>query len=466
MTKTTKQHSKERSFDFEVKEINEDEMTFEGYGSIFGNEDAYGDVVVKGAFKKTLQERGDKLKILWQHDPRQPIGKIIEAEEDEIGLWIKAKLVKGVEEAEKAFALLKAGVVDELSIGYDTIKEKWNDGIRYLTELKLYEVSPVTFAANSLARVTDVKSLMERFNLETKEDVISNMEEQELREEKWKIESAFNEVIYDLLDNEEMADEEKLNLFEESLNQYNELMKAWFNEMIEMGIKSYKNNTFSDVKSIVSYQDLSLAEEDRQWDSTAAVNRLREYAGGPDKEDIDWSVYRQGFLYYDPEDEENFGAYKLPIGDVIDDDLKAVPRGIFAAAAALQGARGGVDIPDEEIETAKNHLSKYYEKMDRTPPWEEKSSSMELALYSIIGINSTKEGRVLSASNRQLIKEAANALQSLLEATEPDDDKSTQKQGADEDEDLEPDEEFHSELKDVVEDIEKFTEKLSKSRSE
>lgn len=127
------------------------------------------------------------------------------------------------------------------------------------------------------------------------------------------------------------------------------------------------------IASVVPYGDLPLADEDVAWDNKAAEARRREWAGGEDN--IDWDKYRKAYIWYDSEDKENFSAYKLPIGDVIDGILKAVPRGIFAAAGAVSGARGGVDIPDADMPGVKGHLEKYYEKMDRKAPWQEESQN-------------------------------------------------------------------------------------------
>lgn len=123
------------------------------------------------------------------------------------------------------------------------------------------------------------------------------------------------------------------------------------------------------VKAVVPYQDLPLADMEREWDAGEAVKRVKNWATTNDE--VDFMKYRKAFLWYDSENPELLGSYKLPIADVIDGSLKAVPRAIFAAAAAIQGARGGVDIPDADKERIRNVLSKYYEKMDRTPPWEE-----------------------------------------------------------------------------------------------
>jgi len=121
-------------------------------------------------------------------------------------------------------------------------------------------------------------------------------------------------------------------------------------------------------KGATTFQDLATADKEREWDASAADNRVREWAGGPDKDDIDWSKYRQAFFWYDSEDSENFGGYKLPFADVIDGSLKAVWRGVAAAMAALNGARGGVDIPEDDRKTVYNHIGKYYNKFDEEQP--------------------------------------------------------------------------------------------------
>ena len=137
------------------------------------------------------------------------------------------------------------------------------------------------------------------------------------------------------------------------------------------------------INSVVPYQDLSLADEELEWDNEAAENRRREWAGGEDN--TNWDKYRTAYLWYDSEDKEVFGGYKLPIGDIVDGNLKAVPRGIFAAAGAVGGARGGVDIPDADLAGVKTHLEKYYAKMERKAPWQD---SISIPLEGVENINS------------------------------------------------------------------------------
>ncbi|ANB66155.1 phage prohead protease, HK97 family (plasmid) [Anoxybacillus sp. B7M1] len=149
-----------KSMQFEIKELNEETNIVEGYASTFGGEpDSYGDIVVKGAFNKTIQESGNRVKYLWQHDWNQPIGKVIELREDEHGLYFKAK-ISNTPRGQEFLQLAKDGVIDRVSIGYKTIKADYDkeSGIRYLREIKLYEISAVTFPANTNAVISSVKN--------------------------------------------------------------------------------------------------------------------------------------------------------------------------------------------------------------------------------------------------------------------------------------------------------------------
>ncbi len=122
--------------------------------------------------------------------------------------------------------------------------------------------------------------------------------------------------------------------------------------------------------SVTAFQDLPLADRDREWDGDAAERRVRKWANAEDGPN---EKYRDAHVWYDSEKKDNFGAYKLLIADVIDGKLRAVPRGVMAAAAVMQGSRGGVDLPQKDIDRVKSHLAKYYAKMDDAAPWDEDS---------------------------------------------------------------------------------------------
>ena len=148
---------------FEIKSLEETGL-FSGYGAVFGNKDSYGDVIEPGAFSVSLEghaARKSRPKLLWQHIMAQPIGKWLEYGEDNTGLYMKGQLNMGVQQAREAYALLKSGDIDGLSIGYQTIKSEPDkkNGVLLLKQLELIEVSVVSAGANDRALVDAVKEV-------------------------------------------------------------------------------------------------------------------------------------------------------------------------------------------------------------------------------------------------------------------------------------------------------------------
>lgn len=151
---------KTKDFSLKVEKVS-DEGTFEGYASIAGNVDSYGEIVMPGAFAASLarhKREGTKPLLLWQHNPDQPIGVWEEMAEDGKGLWGKGRFSVGVRQADEARILLKDGALRGLSIGYREIKVEPDGNNRKLVELDLVEASIVSFPANRRARVEVVKS--------------------------------------------------------------------------------------------------------------------------------------------------------------------------------------------------------------------------------------------------------------------------------------------------------------------
>lgn len=149
-------------FNIEIKaDSDADEGSFIGNLSTYGNVDYGGDVVEKGAFDSSLSRKGNVYPLLWQHDQTKPIGQLqIIGTED--ALTIKAKLNLEVSKAKEAYALLKAGDISGLSMGYWPTKFSYDqDGIRHLTEVELFEGSVVTFPMDPEAQVTRVKTMTE-----------------------------------------------------------------------------------------------------------------------------------------------------------------------------------------------------------------------------------------------------------------------------------------------------------------
>lgn len=137
-------------------EVGED-ATISGYASLFGQLDQGQDIVMKGAYAASLESlaaTGTKVKLLWQHDPAKPIGVWDEVFEDDKGLFVSGRLLTETRQGREAAALIEAGAIDGLSIGYRTVKaNRDKTGTRRLSELELWEVSLVTFPMLQQARV-------------------------------------------------------------------------------------------------------------------------------------------------------------------------------------------------------------------------------------------------------------------------------------------------------------------------
>jgi HK97 family phage prohead protease len=153
-----------------------DGVVIEGYASLFGCTDQGGDVVQAGAYQKSLADlsaKGRSVKMLWQHDPAQPIGIWDEVREDARGLYVKGRLLTDVEKGREAVALIEAGAIDGLSIGYRTVRaqklrdQKDGKASRLLSELELWEVSLVTFPMLPEARLVTEEKGDDPFGTET-----------------------------------------------------------------------------------------------------------------------------------------------------------------------------------------------------------------------------------------------------------------------------------------------------------
>jgi HK97 family phage prohead protease len=164
MTENREQGARRETRDFALAlRAAGEEGVIEGFGSVFGQEDAYGDVVVPGAFAASLAEHraaGTMPAMLWQHRQDMPIGVWESMDEDQRGLRVKGRLEMDVAQAREAFALVKAGAISGLSIGFMTKEDEYDPktNIRTVRAVDLWEVSLVTFPAAKSARVTRVKA--------------------------------------------------------------------------------------------------------------------------------------------------------------------------------------------------------------------------------------------------------------------------------------------------------------------
>lgn len=155
--------NKTLDFAFQLKALSES-GTFSGYGSVFGVQDSYGDVVVQGAFADSLAAQkaaGRMPAMLWQHRSAEPLGVYTSMAEDSIGLKVEGQIAMATVRGAEAYALLKLGAISGLSIGYMPREDSYDKvtGVTTLKKVDLWEVSLVTFPANDAARVQGVKTI-------------------------------------------------------------------------------------------------------------------------------------------------------------------------------------------------------------------------------------------------------------------------------------------------------------------
>lgn len=141
-----------------IADFDEKNGIVKGYGSYFDNKDSDQDIIRRGAYQKTIQENGSRVKYLYQHDMMQPIGKMDELYEDDKGLVFVAKVPK-TQLGTDVIELMKAGVITENSVGIMPIVKEQKGDYREIKEVKLYEISAVTLAANDQAKILDVKGM-------------------------------------------------------------------------------------------------------------------------------------------------------------------------------------------------------------------------------------------------------------------------------------------------------------------
>lgn len=242
----TKPKHETKSFPVEFKALDEP-GTFAGYASVFGNIDQGGDIVHPGAFKRTLnayRQSKKRIPLLYGHETglREVVGYIDPADLQEDGKGLR--LTKGVlmiddlEAARTAHALMKSGVLTDMSFGYDAVKKDWTGATRNLREVKLYEVSLVLWPMNEESNVTDVKGAPAASHKAADFATILRREvvEADLYEKRWKMNSALAEAMHGAMCDDEMSEADAINLIDDSLSQYHAEMMAWARAAIASGI--------------------------------------------------------------------------------------------------------------------------------------------------------------------------------------------------------------------------------------
>ena len=140
----------------ELIDADDKKRIVKGYGSYFDNMDSDGDIIRRGAYKKTIKENGDRVRYIYQHNMAQPLGKMNMLEEDDKGLMFEAEIADTTL-GNDVYELLNMGVITENSVGILPMQKEFKGDYREITEVKLYEVSAVTLAANDQAKIMSVK---------------------------------------------------------------------------------------------------------------------------------------------------------------------------------------------------------------------------------------------------------------------------------------------------------------------
>lgn len=354
-----------------IKEVDEDTGIVQHFVAVIGNVDDGGDLIEPGAFSKTIAGRAKKIRVLDQHNTSSVlnvVGKPIELRE--VG---KSELTPEVlEYAPDASGGLLATTqyAIETDNGRDVFK---------LIKGGFIDESSIGYDA-----------LQFKYK-----DIVVNGEEQRVR------------VL------------QEIRLWEYSnviwgMNPATATVSAKEAELMEDEVEKEQ------VKRVVPFQeDLPLADRTLPWDADAAERRVRDWAGydEDDAEALDWGKYRRAFLWYDAGNEDTLQAYKLPYADVIDDELHAMPRGLFAVASVLQGGRGGANIPEDDQEAIRGIVSRWYARMREefdddglVPTWEKQDEPEAEAEDE----PDEKAGRVIAARNAARIQQAVSSLVDVL----------------------------------------------------
>jgi HK97 family phage prohead protease len=158
----------------ELIDADEKAGVIKGYGSVFGNVDSDGDIITKGAYSKTIKENGSRVRYLYQHNMDWPLGKMLNLYEDEKGLVFEAEIPQ-TRLGKDVVELMKAGVITENSVGILPITKAMNGSHREIKEVKLFEISAVTLAANDQALILDVKGNVDLDKVADKYDALAKL---------------------------------------------------------------------------------------------------------------------------------------------------------------------------------------------------------------------------------------------------------------------------------------------------
>lgn len=157
--------------------------------------------------------------------------------------------------------------------------------------------------------------------------------------------------------------------------------KADLFEVSLVAVPANEDALITGIKSVGAATTLPLAEQDVAWSASEAIERVRKFTGS---EDAPNAKYRRAFMFFDADNADNFTAYKLPFADVMGGELRAIPRALSAIVAVLNGARGGVDIPDADKTKIKGIVTQYFKRMGRDAPFDGSDSGKSIAPLELL----------------------------------------------------------------------------------
>lgn len=319
-----------------------DEGQFVGYASVFGNVDAYGDIVQKGAFTRTLGEWADGdavIPVLWGHDMADPflnVGTVSSAEEDDTGLKITAQLDLDNPKAAQVYKLVKGRRTNTMSFAYSVRDSSTSEDGNHLTDLDLYEVSVVQVPANEAAEITAVKAGHVKAGRS-----LSAKNERSLREAR----DALDAVLASL-DAEDGKHRGGFGAPERVL-----LDPADYAAM------------FGGSKAAIPASTGPSGTTSQAWDGPANEARLSTDAGA--------ETYRQAYAWVDPDgDPDAKAAYKFIHHQISEDGTvgAANTQACTTGIGVLNGGRGGSNVPEDDRQAVYNHLARHLRDADIEPP--------------------------------------------------------------------------------------------------
>lgn len=221
-------------FSVQVKSLGED-GSFEGQLAVYNNVDLGGDAILPGAFTKTIQERGSQIPLLWQHKSDEPIGTLTLID-SATSLNVKGQLLMDLDLAKKAYILLKARVIKGMSIGFDTIKDNMENGVRQLKEVRLWEGSIVTFPMNEAAMVTSIKSAG---GSETKEDFNTELAEVQLQDAGWQMRCALFQALGSVVWASGITRDDKVTAAQTIIEQFSQAFMSYLPQYLDWLASEY-----------------------------------------------------------------------------------------------------------------------------------------------------------------------------------------------------------------------------------